>query len=149
MLEAKWCRSDATMMIVDFDVDGQYYLAATDGPGEEYLKFHAPCSSERCVAKVDETNYVTKHTPGYVNNKYKTVFTKEVTNSLLDEVVKILDGGRTLGKSGTPLILWNDDKHTATVTEYNPKEGLNPQYVAISHVPVLHLVPFRTLYKTS
>lgn len=134
LLEEKWCRSNATMMIVDFDVDGQYYLAATDGPGDEYLKFHASCSSERCVAKVDEISYVTKHAPDCVDDECKTAFAKEGTNSLLDEVVKILDRDGTPGNPVTPLILWNDDKHTAAVTEYNPKEGLNPQYVAISHV---------------
>ncbi len=59
MLQAKWYHSDAIMMIGDFGIDGQYYLAAARSPGEDYLNAHVSCSTGRCVAKADESKYVT------------------------------------------------------------------------------------------
>ncbi|KAK3353866.1 hypothetical protein B0T25DRAFT_581540 [Lasiosphaeria hispida] len=109
LLEEKWCRSDATIMVVDFNIDSQYYLTAADSPGEDYRNAHAWCSAERCIHKLDESKYMNRHAPGCVDQECEAAFAEAGLSSLLVDT----------GPCGTP---------------EKPGQPGTPLYVAIPHV---------------
>jgi hypothetical protein len=127
-LEAKYCRSDAALILEDLPIDGHYYLAASEGHSTAYLHAHSECSEVRCVATINEKTYVTQHAPGCFDAICRVSFANSCLSVFIESVVKVIDGG------GTPIIHWDKDTKHLTVEDYNPKKGLEPRYVAISHV---------------
>ncbi|KAL4990675.1 hypothetical protein BDW68DRAFT_153686, partial [Aspergillus falconensis] len=127
-LQEKYCASDVALMMEDLPIDGHYYLAAGEGRGLAYLDAHSECSEARCVAKMDEKTYVTLHAPGCVDSTCRVSFAGPSSTAFIESVVKVIDNG------GTPIIHWDQNRKCLAVDEYNPNRGLEPRYVAISHV---------------
>ncbi|KAL2818294.1 hypothetical protein BJX63DRAFT_429227 [Aspergillus granulosus] len=127
-LEAKYCRSAVAFMMEDLPIDGHYYLAAGEGHGEAYLAAHKECSEVRCVARVNEDVYETRHAPRCIDETCRISFGSPSSAVFIESVVKVIDGG------GTPIIYCDQDTKRLTVEEYNPEKGLEPRYVSISHL---------------
>ena len=140
----KWCRSDAAMVMEDFDIDGQYFIATAKGRSLEALDKHYKCTEDACHAKVEDGTYVTRHAEGCsgedVHSEVKYVghlgpkYDQE-PKSLVEGVRKIMD------RSHLPYVVWNHELHGIATSGYakNLSLGLGkgfrtPPFVAISHV---------------
>ena len=62
-IQRKWCKSDAAMIMEDFDIDGQNYIAAAQGRSLEDLDAHYACTDHACEAKIADGTYETQHDP--------------------------------------------------------------------------------------
>lgn len=161
ILGHKWCKSDAALAMEDLQIDGQYYVAASRSPSQEYLDAHSECDESRCRSKVEEGTYKTKHAPGC--NKDSTSCPThfcygppargngEGADDWLDppdspkfeqEMIRVTTAGGAvkagetfdIGLVGIPIITWDEEKEEVAIAEYNEAKGLKPAYVAISHV---------------
>lgn len=144
-IQRKWCRSDAAMIMEDFDIDGQYYIAAAKGRTLEELDGHYACTDQSCEAKISDGTYSTQHHPDCQEDDYDPepkfaghVFPKIETNptSVREAIKGIMDAGRL------PVLRW--DTEQKGLTTYGHQEGTYseeesstcPPFVAISHVYV-------------
>lgn len=125
LLEEKWCPRQATSMLSDMGVDGQYYLALSPGPDPEERPWHDRCTEEYCCAPtLDESEYVTVHTtPG----------------CMCPHVPSPPEVDDVIGRGGIPILSWTDTFEGGffTVQEYDPTTYQTPAFVAISHVYVI------------
>jgi hypothetical protein len=141
-IQRKWCKSDAAMIMEDFDIDGQNYIAAATGRTLEELDSHYACTDHSCEAKVADGTYTTKHDPecheddyepepkflGHVSPEYS-----ESATSLREAIKHIIDDHRL------PVLRWNSEQRGLTTyghqkDAYSEDSSKVPPFVAISHV---------------
>jgi len=159
ILGKKWCKSDAALVMEDLQIDGQYYIAGSRSPSQEYLDAHSGCDESKCNSKVEEGTYDTRHAPDCSNKDSKecpiyfcygtrtdgkggNADDWPVPSKFEEELIRIITADRTIkaGETinikavGTPIITWNEEQKEVAIVEYNEDKGLNPNYVAISHV---------------
>ncbi|KAI1123846.1 hypothetical protein F5Y10DRAFT_251009 [Nemania abortiva] len=141
-IQRKWCRSDAAMIMEDFDIDGQYYIAAATGRTLEELDGHYACTDQSCEAKISDGTYATKHDPDCHEDDYDPeprfaghVFPELGTNpTTMREAIKgIMDVGRL------PVLRWDTEQRGITTyghekDAYSEDSSQCPPFVAISHV---------------
>ena len=142
-IQRKWCKSDAAMIMEDFDIDGQYYIAAAESHALESLDSHYACTDHSCKATISDGTYVTKHSSdceaqddyepepafaGLLNPDYG-----KTPASIRDAIKLILDAGHL------PVLRWDYDQrglvtygHERDI--YYEEGSKTPPYVAISHV---------------
>lgn len=113
-LMSRWCKSDATQLMEDFQIDGQYYLCGGLDPPSSYVEIHSDCTEERCRAKVNEDKYVTKHAPGCDSKECRVNFAKGPSEDMIDSIVDIIQ------RDMTPVVIWNPKTLELSVTEHNP-----------------------------
>ena len=142
-IHRKWCRSDAAMIMEDFNVDGHYYIAAAESPSLESLDGHYACTDHSCEAKIADGTYGTKHIDGCDRNDYDPepkfighsypAYGEKTSSSLREAVQNILDAHHL------PVLKW-DFEQKGLVTYGHDKDmyleetSETPPYVAISHV---------------
>ena len=146
-IQRKWCKSDAAMIMEDFDIDGQYYIAAADGQTLESLDAHYACTNNSCEAKVADGTYVTRHADtctekddyepeprflGHVSPSYEA----RSPATLREAIGDIIDA------SHLPFIRWDfEQRGLATFGHERRQAGTGvPPFIAISHVYVLHKI---------
>ncbi|KAF2234098.1 hypothetical protein EV356DRAFT_533150 [Viridothelium virens] len=141
-IQRKWCRSDAAMIMEDFDVDGQYYIAAAESQPPEKLDTHYACTDQSCEAKIADGTYVIQHARGCVGDDYepipKFLGHLEPTYGKSPDTVRqaIMD---IYDAQDLPFLRWDFEQHglvTFGHKEDRYAEGADkiPPYVAISHV---------------
>ncbi|KAF2259664.1 hypothetical protein CC78DRAFT_620856 [Lojkania enalia] len=141
-IRRKWCRSDAAMIMEDFDIDGQYYIAAAQGRSLEDLDSHYNCSDHACEAKVSDGTYTTQHDSECKEDDYEPEprflghvlpsYGKDST-SVRDAIKHIMDAGHL------PMLRWNVERKGLTTyghlkDNYAEENSNIPPFVAISHV---------------
>ena len=150
-IQRKWCKSDAAMIMEDFDIDGQYYIAAAESHSLESLDSHYACTGHSCEAKISDGTYIIKHSNdceaqddyepepkfvGHLNPDYG-----KGPTSIRDAIKNILDAEHL------PVLRWDREQRGLFTYGHDrqayPEEGSKtPPYVAISHVYVCSLVYF-------
>jgi hypothetical protein len=127
----------------DFDIDGQYYIAAAESHSLESLDSHYACTDHSCEAKINDGTYIIRHSNeceaqddyepepkfvGHLNPDYG-----KTPTSVRDAIKNILDKGHL------PVLRW-DHEHRGLSTyghdqyAYSEEGSKTPPYVAISHV---------------
>ncbi|KAI1330423.1 hypothetical protein F5Y16DRAFT_363096 [Xylariaceae sp. FL0255] len=141
-IERKWCRSDAAMIMEDFDIDGQYYIAAATGRTLEELDGHYACTDQSCEAKISDGTYATQHDPECQENDYdpeprfaghKFPELEKEPTSVRDAIKGIMDAGQL------PVLRWDAEQKGLTTyghekDSYSEESSKCPPFVAISHV---------------
>lgn len=141
-IQRKWCKSDAAMIMEDFDIDGQYYIAAAQGRTLEELDGHYACTDHSCEAKVADGTYTTQHDPECQEDDYEPEpkFIGHVAPeygkspaTLRDAIKHVMDAGHL------PVLRWDSEQKGLTTyghQEYMYSEGSSkvPPFIAISHV---------------
>ena len=142
-IQRKWCKANAAMIMEEFDIDGQYYIAAAESHSLESLDNHYACTDHSCEAKLSDGTYSTKHATtcesqddyepelkyaGHINPQYE-----KTPTSIRDAVKVILDAGHL------PVLRWDtEQKGLSTYGHerftYSEDSAKTPPYVAISHV---------------
>ncbi len=127
----------------DFDIDGQYYIAAAESHSLDSLDDHYACTAQSCEARLSDGTYVTKHASeceaqddyaaepkfvGHLNPDYG-----KTPTSVRDAIKDVLDAGHL------PVLRWDyEQKGLATYGHerftYSEDGAKTPAYVAISHV---------------
>lgn len=142
-IQRKWCKSDTSMIMEDFDIDGQYYIAAAANHPLDSLDSHYACTDQSCEAKISDGTYVTKHAddcetiddydpvPKFLGHEYPSYGSKPT--SVREAIQGILDAKHL------PVLRWDHEKKGLTTFGHEkhgyPEEGSQtPPYVAISHV---------------
>jgi hypothetical protein len=141
-IQRKWCKSDAAMIMEDFDIDGQNYIAAATGRTLEDLDAHYACTSHSCEAKITDGTYETLHDTECQENDYDPepryighVFPNydKTPNSMREAIKHIMDAGHL------PVLRW--DAERSGLTTYGHEKAMYteqapgcPPFVAISHV---------------
>ena len=130
-------------MMEELHIDGQYYTALTESPGQEYLAAHALCTPHKCTARVDEGTYVTKHAD-YCDQKCPTDLSYGGNLSIADGAAEMEEEEpeldfvhsvvRIIRRGGWPIIYWDEKNSRILTGEYNQALGKTPKYIAISHV---------------
>jgi len=144
-LEEKWCPARVAVMMTDFDIDGHYYMAELADPPKEDRATHLSCTESACLASVNESSYITKHSPDCGDGNVDECRKKDIYESgYLDEHIcdaseeppknfqEVVRG--IIANNGTPIIFWNELNNKIKVLEYNADKDLKPNYVALSHV---------------
>ncbi|KAI9686369.1 MAG: hypothetical protein M1822_003714 [Bathelium mastoideum] len=141
-IQRKWCQSDAAMIMEDFDIDGQNYIAAARGRTLEELDDHYACTDHSCEAKISDGTYTTQHVPECRQDDYdpEPKFVGHVSPgygkqpATLREAIKhIMDAGHL------PMMRWDAEQKGLTTyghqkDMYSEEESKVPPFVAISHV---------------
>jgi len=141
-IQRKWCRSDAAMIMEDFDIDGQYYVAAATGRTLEELDAHYGCTDQSCEAKISDGTYSTQHDPDchvddydpepkFVGHVYPELGKSPTT--LRGAIMDIMDTNRL------PVLRWDNEQKGLTTyghekDAYSEESSKCPPFVAISHV---------------
>ncbi|KAF2435512.1 hypothetical protein EJ08DRAFT_341201 [Tothia fuscella] len=141
-IQRKWCKSDVAMIMEDFDIDGQYYIAAAVGRTLEELDRHYACTDHSCDARVADGTYTTHHHPECNEDDYEPepkfleqVFPKHGKSpaSLREAIRHTMDAGHL------PVLRWISERKGLTM--YGQQKDLYsedsckvPPFVAISHV---------------
>jgi hypothetical protein len=141
-IQRKWCRSDAAMIMEDFDIDGQNYIAAATGRTLEELDHHYACTDQSCEAKISDGTYETQHDPDcheddydpepkFIGHQYPDYGKSPA--SMRDAIKVIMDAGHL------PMLRWeSEQKGLATYGHqkdaYSEDSSKVPPFVAISHV---------------
>jgi hypothetical protein len=141
-IQRKWCKSDAAMIMEDFDIDGQNYIAAAIGRTLEDLDSHYACTDHSCEARVSDGTYTTQHDPECVVDDYEPEpkfvghrfpeYGKSPA-SLREAIMHTMDAGPL------PVLRWDfEQKGLATYghlkDSYSEDSSKVPPFVAISHV---------------
>ena len=141
-IQRKWCRSDAAMIMEDFDIDGQYYIAAAESHPTEKLDTHYVCTDHSCEAKIADGTYVIQHAKGCAGDDYDPIpkflghvepsygKSPDTTRQAIMDIYDALD---------LPFLRWDFEQRgleTFGHKEDHYAEGADkiPPYVAISHV---------------
>ena len=140
-IQRKWCKSDAAMIMEDFDIDGQYYIAAADSHSLDSLDGHYSCTDHSCEAKISDGTYVTKHVDACSGDDYEPVpnFVGQVypsygktPQSLREAIIDIMDARHL------PFLRWDSEQHGLATYGHEEdsyaEDNKTPPYVAISHV---------------
>jgi hypothetical protein len=141
-IQRKWCRSDAAMIMEDFDIDGQAYVAAATGRTLEELDRHYACNDHACEARVADGTYTTQHDPSCHEDDYESYPTflghqfpvYEKTSSSLREAIK-----NTMDNGHLPVLRY-DSEQKGLMTyghqkdSYGEESSKVPPFIAISHV---------------
>lgn len=142
-IQRKWCKSDTSMIMEDFDVDGQYYIAAAASHPLDSLDHHYACTDQSCEAKISDGTYVTKHAdacdttddydpvPKFLEHAYPDYGSNPT--SMREAIKRILDAKHL------PVLRWDYDQKGLTTFGhekhgYVEQDSQTPPYVAISHV---------------
>ena len=141
-IQRKWCKSDAAMIMEDFDIDGQYYIAGAQGRTLEELDNHYACTDHSCEAKVADGTYTTQHDPEcevddyepeptFLGHEYPVYGTGPT--SLRDAIKHTMDAGHL------PVLRWDIEKkgfktYGHQKDSYSEDGSSAPPFVAISHV---------------
>jgi len=145
-IQRKWCRSDAAMIMEDFDIDGQAYIAAAPSRALDELDSHYACTDHSCEARVSDGTYVVKHDPEchkddyapepkFLGHKFPEYGKSPV--SLRDAIKDVMTANHL------PVLRWNSnpDPEQAGFTTYGHRKNSYseesskvPPFVAISHV---------------
>jgi hypothetical protein len=141
-IQRKWCKSDAAMIMEDFDIDGQSYIAAAMGRSLEELDRHYACTAHSCEARVADGTYTTQHDPECQEDDYEPepkflghVFPEYGKSPVsLREAIKL-----TMDAGHLPLLRWNSEQRGLTTyghqkDSYSEDSSKVPPFVAISHV---------------
>jgi hypothetical protein len=141
-IQRKWCKSDAAMIMEDFDIDGQNYIAAAMGRTLEELDRHYACTDHSCEARVAEGTYTTQHDPECREDDYEPepkflghVFPEYGKSpASLREAIK-----HTMDANHLPVLRWNSEQRGLTTyghqkDSYSEESSKVPPFVAISHV---------------
>jgi hypothetical protein len=142
-IQKKWCKSDAAMIMEDFDIDGQNYIAAATGKTLEELDGHYACTDHSCEAKIGDGTYETQHDPDCHEDDYEPEpkfvghvfpeFASKSPESLREAIKHTIDAGHL------PVLRWDAEKKGLVTYEHEKntysEEGPKcPPFVAISHV---------------
>jgi hypothetical protein len=141
-IQRKWCKSDASMIMEDFDIEGQTYIAAAQGRSLEELDRHYACTDHSCEARVADGTYTTQHDPECHEDDYEPepkfighVFPEYGKNptSLRESIKHTMDEGHL------PVLRWDSEKKGLTTyghqkDSYDDETSKAPPFVAISHV---------------
>ncbi|KAH7130562.1 hypothetical protein B0J11DRAFT_578091 [Dendryphion nanum] len=141
-IQRKWCKSDAAMIMEDFDIDGQNYVAAATGRTLEDLDAHYACTDHSCEAKVADGTYETRHDPDCYGDDYEPepaflehIFPGYEKNavSLREAIQHIMDNGHL------PVLRWESERRGLLTYGhqkdlYDEEASKVPPFVAISHV---------------
>ncbi len=141
-VQRKWCKSDAMMIMEDFDIDGQNYIAAATGKSLEDLDAHYACTSQSCEAKISDGTYETLHDSACEHDDYdpEPKFIEHVfpdygktPKSMRDAIKNTMDVGHL------PVLRWDAEKKGMKTyghekDSYNELASNCPPFVAISHV---------------
>jgi hypothetical protein len=141
-IQRKWCRSDVAMIMEDFDIDGQYYIASATGRTVEELDGHYGCTDQSCEAKISDGTYVIQHDPECHEDDYdpEPKFAGHVypelgksPASVRDAITGIMDAGCL------PVLRWDTEQKGLTTyghekDVYSEDSSKCPPFVAISHV---------------
>ncbi|KAF2787006.1 hypothetical protein K505DRAFT_288686 [Melanomma pulvis-pyrius CBS 109.77] len=141
-IRRKWCKSDAAMIMEDFDIDGQNYIAAAMGRTLEELDRHYACTDHSCEARVADGTYTTQHDPECQEDDYEPepkfighVFPEYGKSpGSLREAIK-----HTMDADHLPILRWDAEKRGLSTyghqkDSYSEEETKVPPFVAISHV---------------
>ncbi|KAJ4300844.1 hypothetical protein N0V90_002932 [Kalmusia sp. IMI 367209] len=141
-IQRKWCRSDAAMIMEDFDIDGQAYIASAESRSLEELDDHYNCTDHSCEAKVGDGTYETKHDPDCQEDDYEPepkflghVFPDYGKNpsTVRESIMHTMDAGQLpvlrydVERKG--LVTYGHEKQS-----YSEDASKTPPFVAISHV---------------
>jgi hypothetical protein len=141
-IQRKWCKSDAAMIMEDFDIDGQNYIAAAMSRTLEELDGHYACTDHSCEARVADGTYTTQHDPECHEDDYEPEpkflghvlpgYNKSPA-SLRESIMHIMDAGHL------PMMRWDTEKKGLTTyghqkDMYSEEGDKVPPFVAISHV---------------
>jgi hypothetical protein len=141
-IQRKWCKSDAAMIMEDFDIDGQNYIAAATGRTLEELDGHYACTDQSCEAKISDGTYSTQHDPECQSDDYEPepkfvghVFPDYGKNpkSLREAIINTMEAGHL------PVLRWDVEQKGLTTyghekDTYSEDESKCPPFIAISHV---------------
>ncbi|KAF2197073.1 hypothetical protein GQ43DRAFT_444557 [Delitschia confertaspora ATCC 74209] len=142
-VQRKWCKSDAAMIMEDFDIDGQNYIAAAQGRSLEDLDAHYACTDHSCEAKITDGTYETQHDPECQDeNDYEPepkflghVFPEygKSPKSVREAIMHIMDSGQL------PMLRYDFERKGLTTYGhqkdlYSEDASAIPPFVAISHV---------------
>ncbi|KAF2501715.1 hypothetical protein BU16DRAFT_205795 [Lophium mytilinum] len=141
-IQRKWCKSDAAMIMEDFDIDGQNYIAAAQGRTLEELDRHYACTDRSCEARVADGTYETQHDPECHEDDYEPeprflghVFPEygKRPASLREAIKHTMDAGHL------PVLRYDaEQKGLRTYghlkDSYSEESSKVPPFVAISHV---------------
>jgi hypothetical protein len=141
-IQRKWCKSDAAMIMEDFDIDGQTYIAASTGHSLEELDRHYACTDHSCEARVADGTYTTQHDPEcheddyepepkFIGHVYPEYGKSPV--SLREAIMHTMDAGHL------PVLRWDSEQKGLTTYGhqrdlYSEDSSKVPPFVAISHV---------------
>ncbi|KAF2815443.1 uncharacterized protein BDZ99DRAFT_196198 [Mytilinidion resinicola] len=141
-IQRKWCKSDAAMIMEDFDIDGQNYIAAATGRALEELDRHYACTDRACEARVADGTYETQHDPNCHEDDYEPepkflghVYPEygKSPASLREAIKDTMDAGHL------PVLRWDSEQKGLTTyghrkDSYEEDSAKIPPFVAISHV---------------
>ncbi|KAH3359488.1 hypothetical protein KXV52_005576, partial [Aspergillus fumigatus] len=136
-IQRQWCLADATTIIKDLPIDGQYYVAASPGLSPDELDRHSKCVRERCLEEFPTELYHPRHVAPWHKPNCPTAQTISYGGHLGpergqtgwdDAIAKIID------KNAIPIALWAKGLRTLWSVEYHLSGHRRPDYVAISHV---------------
>jgi hypothetical protein len=141
-IQRKWCRSDAAMIMEDFDIDGQTYIAAATGRTLEELDRHYDCTDHSCEARVADGTYTTQHDPDcheddyepepkFLGQQYPAY--ENTATSLREAIRHIMDAGHL------PVLRYDSEQrgllsYGRQKDSYGEESSKVPPFVAISHV---------------
>lgn len=141
-IQRKWCRSDAAMIMEDFDIDGQAYIASAESRSLEELDNHYSCTDHSCEAKVGDGTYDTKHDPECDTDDYEPEpkFLGHVhpdlgknPSSVREAIMNVMDVGCL------PVLRYDSEQRGLRTfghekQSYGENASKTPPFVAISHV---------------
>ncbi|CAO2653874.1 Nn.00g106070.m01.CDS01 [Neocucurbitaria sp. VM-36] len=141
-IQRKWCKSDAAMIMEDFDIDGQNYIAAATGRTLEELDGHHACTDHSCEAKIADGTYETQHDPECQEDDYEPepsflghVYPEygKSPATLRDAIKHTMDAGHL------PVLRWDAERkglmtYGHEMDTYSEHGSKCPPFVAISHV---------------
>ncbi|KMK58675.1 hypothetical protein Y699_07902 [Aspergillus fumigatus Z5] len=136
-IQRQWCLADATTIIKDLPIDGQYYVAASPGLSPDELDRHSKCVRERCLEEFPTELYHPRHVAPWHKPNCPTAQTISYGGHMGpergqtgwdDAMAKIID------KNAIPIALWAKGLRTLWSVEYHLSGHRRPDYVAISHV---------------
>ena len=141
-IQRKWCKSDAAMMMEDFDIDGQYFIAAAESHSLDSLDRHWTCTDNSCEAKVSDGTYATRHADGCAGDDYNAEpnFVGHVHPAYGNSPSSFREGLKNImDRRHLPFVRWDfEQKGLATFghvkNSYSEDSSKTPPYVAISHV---------------
>jgi hypothetical protein len=142
-IQRTWCKSDAAMIMEDFDIDGHVYFAAAKGRTLTELDRHYACTDHACKAKVADGTYITKHDPEcHDPDDYDTEpkFLRHVCPGCSESPASLREAIKhTMDIYRLPVLRWDSEQkgfltYGHQKDSYSEDSSTAPPFVAISHV---------------
>lgn len=141
-VQRKWCKSDAMMIMEDFDIDGQNYIAAATGRTLEDLDAHYACTEQSCEAKITDGTYETLHDPSCDQNDYdpEPSYVGHVYPDYGNKPSTMRDAIKDIMRNQhLPVLRWDVEQNGLRSyghekDSYDEQAFKCPPFVAISHV---------------